>query len=59
MSNRFTHGETTETSFVSVKVSRKTHDELRNLKFEFKVERYPEVIDRLVEEHFRQSGEKK
>ncbi len=44
-----------ETEFVTVKVSKKAHEELRNLKFELRVDNYPEVVDRLIEEH-RQKG---
>ena len=44
-----------ETEFVTIKVSKKAHEELRNLKFELRVDSYPEVVDKLLEEH-KQEG---
>ena len=45
-----------EVGFVTMKVTKEAHNELRNLKFEFKVDSYPEVIDILLEEHRQKQG---
>ena len=40
-----------ESSFVTIKVSKEAHEKLRNLRHVFFVDTYPEVVDRLLEEH--------
>ncbi len=43
--------------FVTLKVSKRAHEALRNLKFEFRVENYPDVIEKLLEEHHEKKEE--
>ena len=40
-----------ESSFVTIKVSKEAHEKLRNLRHVFFMDTYPEVVNRLLEEH--------
>ena len=39
--------------YLTIKVRKITHENLKNLRYELKVDTYPEVIDLLIEEHRR------
>ena len=40
-----------ESSFVTIKVSKEAHEKLRNFRLVFFMDTYPEVVNRLLEEH--------
>jgi hypothetical protein len=42
-----------ESDYVTIKVSTKAHEKLRNLKHVFFVDTYPEAVDKLIEEHLQ------
>ena len=42
-----------QNDYVTVKITKKAHETLRNLRHEFYVDTYPEVIDKLLDEHHR------
>ena len=46
-----------ESSFVTIKVSKEAHEKLRNLRHVFFMDTYPEVVNRLLEEHHQKEVE--
>ncbi len=42
-----------ESDYVTIKVSKEAHEKLRNLRHTFFVDTYPEVVDKLIEEHLQ------
>lgn len=42
--------------YVTIKVSRKAHNELNRLRHEMYLDTYPQVVDMLIDEHLSKEG---
>ncbi len=43
--------------YVTVKISKKAHSVLNKLRHELYLDTYPQVVDRLIEEHIKNKGD--